>query len=222
MTKCIGGDVDLPTPAVASPRADSSRSAKVSLIRNGMFRRTYTACMVYAVGVMPNAALGTFSPQILATLGVHDPYLGALGYNTCIAVGSFAGYFMVDHFGRKPLLFGGFLLAAALLAPMAFVTDLSPLSSVILFATFALVIVSTGSVSYPYPAELFPTEIRGRGIGLAVAAGKLGSAAVTFLLPVLIASFGIASGLGMIIALLLFGGITGFTWGPETAKRELD
>ncbi|WP_311416988.1 MFS transporter [Microbacterium sp. ISL-103] len=215
----IGANVDLP---LVTTTIAASKSGRPSLVRNGMFRNTFIACMAYAVGTMPNFALGTFSPQVLTTLGVEDPYLGALGYNVCMAIGAFAGYFLIDRFGRKTLLFGGFLIAAALLAPMALVVNLSPTLSVALFAIFALIIVSTGNVVYAYPAELFPTEVRGRGVGLAVAASRLGSATVTFLLPILVASFGIATALGVIICLLVFGGVVGFIWGPETARRDLD
>ncbi len=69
--------------------------------------------------------------------GVQDPYLGALGYNICVALGAFAGYFIVDRLGRKPLLFGSFFIGALLLTPMAFVVALSPVVTVVLFAVFA-------------------------------------------------------------------------------------
>ncbi len=74
---------------------------------------------------------------------------------------------------------------------------------------------------YAYPAELFPTELRGRGVGTA-SASRLGSATVTFLPPVLVASFGIEVALGTIIVLLLTGSIVGFIYGPETARKNLD
>ncbi|MFE3828505.1 MFS transporter [Streptomyces sp. NPDC059092] len=218
VTTKLGPEIALPTIDVAEPHVTGRMR---DLFVAGMGRRTFIACMSYAVAVMPNFALGTFSPRVLETLGVKDPYAGALGYNCCVAVGALLGYFLVDRFGRRPLLFGGFLLAAVLLIPMTFVAAPNPVVSVLLFGIFALVIVSTGNVVYVYPAELFPTQLRGRGVGLAVAASRMGSAVTTFLMPVVVGTYGIATALGSCMVLLIIGGAIGLLWGPETAKQAL-
>ncbi|MFI0463391.1 MFS transporter [Saccharopolyspora sp. 5N102] len=89
------------------------------------------------------------------------------------------GYFIIDRMRRRTLLFGGFAAGAVLLLPLAFIPDLDPVLSVGLFTLFALVIVAIGNVVYVYPAELFPTDLRGSGVGMAVAASCLGSAVTT-------------------------------------------
>jgi putative MFS transporter len=218
VTEKLGAEVDLPERAATISAAPSRMQ---DLFGTLMRRRTLIACMAYAIAVMPNFALGTFSPRVLQTLGVQDPFLGALGYNACIALGALLGYFLIDRMGRRALLFGGFLGGAALLVPLTFVANLNPLVSVFLFGIFALVIVSTGNVVYAYPAELFPTQLRGRGVGLAVAASRLGSAVTTFLMPIVVGAYGVGTALGGCMALLIFGGVAGFVWGPETANRPL-
>ncbi|MGW2650333.1 MFS transporter [Streptomyces sp. NPDC001393] len=214
----LGAHVEL--PEAANPTGASTETTR-DLFGRKFVRRTLIACMAYAVGVMPNFALGTFSPYVLKTLGVQNAFVGALGYNVCVAIGALLGYFVVDRMGRRVLLFGGFLIAALLLAPLTFGTNLDPMVTLVLFAVFALVIVSTGNVVYVYPAELFPTRLRGQGVGLAVAASRLGSAVTTFLMPVVVGSYGISVALGACMVLLVVGGVAGFTWGPETANQAL-
>ncbi|WP_275559113.1 MFS transporter [Streptomyces sp. 5-6(2022)] len=207
-------------PEVAVPASTSAARTR-DLFGAKLVRRTLIACMAYAIGVMPNFALGTFSPYVLKTLGVHNPFVGALGYNVCVAIGALLGYFVVDRMGRRALLFGGFLISAALLAPLTFSASLDPMTTLVLFAVFALVFISTGNVVYVYPAELFPTQLRGQGVGLAVAASRLGSAVTTFLMPVVVGAYGISAALGACMVLLVAGGIAGFIWGPETANQAL-
>ncbi|MEV0701170.1 MFS transporter [Saccharopolyspora sp. NPDC050389] len=163
--------------------------------------------------------------RVLATLGVEDSYAGALGYYICVAVGAFLGYFIIDRMRRRTLLFGGFVAGAVLLMPLAFIPNLDPLLSVGLFTLFALVIVAIGNVVYVYPAELFTTELRGSGVGLAVAASRLGSAVTTFLMPIVVGTYGIATALGACVALLVAGCARRFRLGPGNvqpgARRQL-
>jgi len=72
-----------------------------------------------------------------------------------------------------------------------------------------------------YLPELFPTDLRASGIGLAIAASRIGSAISTFLLPVVVASFGVRAALGACMAVLIFGGVVCQRWAPETRHVRL-
>ena len=68
---------------------------------------------------------------------------------------------------------------------------------------------------------MFPTDLRASGIGLAIAASRIGSAVSTFLLPVVVAEFGVRAALGACMAVLVFGGIVCQRWAPETRHVRL-
>jgi putative MFS transporter len=97
----------------------------------------------------------------------------------------------------------------------------STLLAVILFATFALVLAAAANLEFIYPPELFPTEIRASGLGIVTAGSRIGSAASTFLLPLVLAGLGINVALFSCVAVLLIGGTVCWLWAPETRRESL-
>ncbi|MEU0844458.1 FAD-dependent oxidoreductase [Streptomyces sp. NPDC005962] len=69
--------------------------------------------------------------------------------------------------------------------------------------------------------ELFPTELRASGVGVAVAASRLGSAASTFLLPIVVDAYGVDIALTGCVVVLVIGGLICWAWAPETGKESL-
>jgi MFS transporter, putative metabolite transport protein len=63
--------------------------------------------------------------------------------------------------------------------------------------------------------------LRASGIGLAIAASRIGSAAGTFLLPVTVATYGVRTALGACVAVLTIGAVVCFRWVPETRNLSL-
>ena len=91
----------------------------------------------------------------------------------------------------------------------------------ILFACFAGVLSAASNLVYVYLPELFPTDLRASGIGLAVAASRIGSAVSTFLLPVVVAAYGVRSALGACVVVLVVGAVVCHRWAPETKHVRL-
>ena len=58
-------------------------------------------------------------------------------------------------------------------------------------------------------------------VGLSVAASRLGSASSTFLLPLIVASFGIRPALGLCVLTAAVGAVLCFAWAPETRNLSL-
>ena len=74
---------------------------------------------------------------------------------------------------------------------------------------------------YVYLPELFPTDLRASGIGLAIAASRVGSAVSTFLLPLVVAGLGVRVALGGCVAVLACGALVCHAWAPETKSVRL-
>jgi SP family xylose:H+ symportor-like MFS transporter len=94
----------------------------------------------------------------------------------------------VDHWGRKPLLVaGGFVMAVAMIALgclfNAHAVGLAALVAVVVYiGGFAF---SWGPVTWVLLAEMFPNSIKGRGLGIAVAAQWLANLLVSVSFKVL-------------------------------------
>jgi len=90
-----------------------------------------------------------------------------------------------------------------------------------LFALFAGVLSAASNLVYVYLPELFPTDLRASGLGLAIAASRMGSAISTFLLPIVVAAYGVRTALGACVVVLAFGALVCRQWAPETRFLRL-
>lgn len=91
------------------------------------------------------------------------------------------------------------------------------------FAIFNLMVnAGPNATTYLLPAELFPTELRASGHGLAAACGKLGAMVGIFFLPVLRVRFGIATTVAIAATVSLAGLSVTWMLGVETAGKSFE
>lgn len=76
-------------------------------------------------------------------------------------------------------------------------------------------------LEYVYPNELFPTEIRASAVGLATSLSRIGAAVGTYLVPISLASYGIANTMFAAALISLFGALISWWLAPETSKLDL-
>lgn len=183
-------------------------------------KNTAIGGIFYACQVIPYFALGTFLPKIFESLHVTDKYIGGLAYNIFLLLGAVIGTIVVDRILRRTFLISTFLAGAGVLAVLA-AGILGSTGVIVAFALFALILSASANLEFIYPPELFPTHLRGTGVGFAVAASRFGSATSTFLLPTVVQNFGIQSALGACVVVMLFGAIASYLWAPETSNMKL-
>jgi len=212
--KGVGDPLRGPSPVVSASRWRQ-------LFSRAWRRRTLVACAFFTFQVIPYFAVGTFVAQVLDALNVQGARSGGLIYNGALLIGAAAGLLVVDRLPRRVFLVGSFALAAAAMLLLTLVPGLPAVGTFTLFAIFALVLSAASNLVYVYLPELFPTDLRASGIGLAVAASRIGSAVGTFLLPILVDSAGIHAALGVCVATLLLGGAICYAWAPETRHSGL-
>ncbi|HJH20323.1 MULTISPECIES: MFS transporter [Pseudomonas] len=209
--------------AVVMPSSPSQPSDKGTIRRlfSPRWRRnTLVACVFYICQVIPLYALGTFAPKVLEALQVRDGILGGLVFNLLIFLGAIVGLVTIDKLSRRTFLLVTFYLGALALGVLA-LGALGPLAMMITFGLFGCIMSAAANLEFVYPAELFPTDLRASGVGLAVAFSRLGSAISTFLLPLTVQHFGIRFTLIVCIAVLLFGGLFCHLFAPETRGDSL-
>ena len=185
-------------------------------------RRTLVGCTFFTCLVIPYFAVGTFVARVLEALHVQGGAVGGLIYNASLLGGAVAGLVVIDRMPRRSFLTGSFTLAAASLMAFVVWNDLPPAVIIVLFAILAGVLSAASDLVYVYLPELFPTDLRASGIGLAVAASRIGSAVSTFLLPIVVDDFGARAALGACMAVLVIGGLVCQLWAPETRHVRLD
>jgi putative MFS transporter len=172
--------------------------------------------------VIPYFAVGTFVTQVMSALHIKGGYVGGLIYNLSLFGGAIAGLAIVDRIPRRSFLVGSFASAALTMLPLSVWPNAPTVVMVSLFAVFAGVLSGASNLCYVYLPELFPTDLRASGIGLAIAASRVGSAVSTFLLPVMVSVLGVRTALGACVAVLAVGGIVCYAFAPETRNASLE
>ncbi|MGH3438099.1 MAG: MFS transporter [Sciscionella sp.] len=173
----------------------------------------------------------TVATRITAMAGVLGASLPDVGtYKTLVAVsynvggiiGYFAMGFLVDRFGRKPVIFCYFL-GSLITTPILF---FPATASTTLFLWVAGVngIFSLGLMGWMgiYPAEVFPTYIRATAITIVFNLTRFIVAVMIIFSGELITLFGgIAEMAGVMSAIYILGCAITFFAGPETRNQPL-
>lgn len=183
--------------------------------------RTLLGCAFFSCLVIPYFAVGTFVSQVLSAMKLQSPYSGGLIYNLTLLAGGIAGMLVADRLSRRRFLIGSFAVAAATMFILTVWRTAPAIAVIILFALFAGILSAASNLVYVYLPELFPTELRASGIGLSSAVSRIGSAVSTFLLPVVVATYGIRYALGACVAVLAIGTAICQRWAPETGQLPL-
>ena len=214
----LGADVDPPADFRAAP---ATHGRWRQLFSPAWRLRTLVGCAFFTCQVIPYFAVGTFVSQIMSAMNLRSGYAGGLFYNLSLLGGAILGLTVVDRISRRSFLIGSFGIAAAAMLLLSAWSDVPVLAMTILFALFAGVLSAASNLCYVYLPELFPTDLRASGIGLAIASSRIGSAVSTFLLPVVVAQYGARTALGACVGVLALGAVICLRWAPETRHVRL-
>jgi MFS family permease len=218
--------------------AGAPAAAYRSLFSSRYLRRTLLATVPWSLMDITLYGVGMFTPTILAALSLvgRGSFLstdiasseGTAALDLFLLLGFGLNIWLVERWGRIRLQVLGFMGMAIGLALLS-LSALQPAESrrlALVMAGFAIfnLMVNAGpnATTYLLPAELFPTELRASGHGLAAASGKLGAAVGIFFLPVLRARLGIASTVAIAAAVSLLGLSVTWMLGVETAGKSLE
>ncbi|MEU0641180.1 MFS transporter [Streptomyces umbrinus] len=191
-----------------------------------IFKRGYTVpvvfCSVFWIcQVAPAFAVRSFQPQMLSAFGVGSTY-GASALITTIAVAGIGlGLVVVNRIGRRSLLISSFVCINVSLIALAVLPLHWAFMVVALFAAFQFFEAAGSGLQFVYPSELFPTDLRATGVGIATAMSRVGSATSTFLLPIAAEDLGVRGTLGVAVAITLVGLVVSYFLAPETKDLGL-
>ena len=139
--------------------------------------------------------------------------------------------FTVDKYGRKPLQIIGALMMAASMITLGvdfMMQDTGVIGLICMIAFLAGFAVSWGPVTWVLLSEMFPNQIRGKAMAVAVAAQWIANYLVSWTFPILNENSFLVQHFNHGFAYLLYGGMgilaAIFVWKfvPETKGRTLE
>src|SRR5699024_5565756 len=134
----------------------------------------------------------TFLPRVLERLDLNmNASWGEIMMYLVLLVGSAVGAMLVNRVGRRNMLIVPFAITGLALLVLGLWPDAPAPVIVLCFLTFAIFNSGSNVLQMLYPSEIFPTGIRASGVGFVAAMSRIGSAIGTFLLPIILVSWGI-------------------------------
>ena len=179
---------------------------------------TLVGGVFYACQVFPYFGVGIFLPILVAQLNMGDANMSSILYDIFCIIGAIVGVYLCNRISRRSFLLSTFYISAAALVVMILGQSFQ-IVTVIAFAVFALAMSVAVVMENPYPPELFNTRMRASGVGAVIAMSRIGAAAGTFLLPILVEKVGVYGTLAVCLVILLIGGIFCQKYAPETSLK---
>jgi putative MFS transporter len=210
----------------AVPRAPIS-----ALFGEKLARRSVVTMVTWMALNFSYYGLFLWLPTILPKFGVRelDPLVSGFGFLALFLVVSaltqFPGYLasmvLVERWGRKKTL--ALFLILGGVSGIVFATATSFLAVLVSLAFVGFFNLGAWGAVYAYTPELFPTQYRATGFGMAEGVGKLTSIAGPVLFGALFAyTGGIVEPLSLIAVVMVIGGLFLAGVGPETKGQTFE
>ena len=214
---------------------DSSEPKKVGKGNRGTWRELFSPLMLratifcslfwfafavafYGIQMYTPTILGPFTRgnQRLAFLGAA--LIAFLG-----VIGAALGMRVTEWLGRRRQIIYCFVGMTIALVILALWTSPSLVPMIILLSvTILLANLGPGVLNMVYPNEMFPTRLRGSGVGFAGSVSRIGSILGVLVFPILVGSWGMQNATWLFVGVCVIGLIGSLALAPETRGRSLD
>ncbi|GGN02488.1 MFS transporter [Thermus composti] len=193
-----------------------------ALFRPPLLRRTlFLALAWFALNAGYYGAF-IWLPSLLVAQGYT--LVRSLAYVLLITLAQVPGYltaaFLVERWGRRPVLVG--FLALSAFSAWLLSRAASPLEVLLLGALLSFFNLGAWGAVYAYTPELFPTALRGSGAGLVAAVGRVGGILAPYATEALLPLLGQGGVLALHGGLLLLAGVFAWGVGVETRGKPLE
>ncbi|HYS64610.1 MAG TPA: MFS transporter [Paraburkholderia sp.] len=225
VTDYLGPQADFDHLVADTPVSTKRSGLGLSSIRE-LFARGYGRVLLFCsifwmCQIAPSFAIKTFQPLLLKSLGVTQALAGSLVIISFAVVGTAIGMLVINRIGRRLLLLSAYVLSTLSLLLLATPLSTFAVLAIGLFILFTVAEAAGSALQFVYPNEVFPTDLRATGMGLAMSVSRIGAAAGTFLLPMTIAKLGSANGLLIAGAISAVGLVVSYRMAPETRGLSL-
>ncbi|WP_299360647.1 MFS transporter [uncultured Paracoccus sp.] len=190
------------------------------LFSGGRARMTIAVMALWFLVSLSYYGVFVWLPGRLATEGFG--FVRGYGFLVLLAIAQLPGYALaawgVERIGRRPTLQLFLLISAAGCLGFVLATSAAMVAISLLVMSFAL--LGTWGALYALTPELYPTTLRGTGMGTAGAMARLGGIfAPSLLRPVVERDFALA--IGLFAALLIIAAVVTLLIGKETRDMSI-
>ncbi|MGK5682354.1 MFS transporter [Actinoplanes sp. URMC 104] len=200
---------------------DTRKGTFGMLFSREYWRATVFCSVFWFCAVTPYFAIATFAASVLENYGLGSGLAGGVGLSAVAAAGVVVTVIFIDKIGRRRLTIPPQWLCAVVLAIIGFWVGAPPVVVLTLFLIFSFFNAMYNTLTGVYPAEVFPTEIRGLGTGFATAFSRIGAGLGTFVLPWSMDNIGVSATMLFAAGLVTVGAIVSQLLAPETAGVNL-
>lgn len=209
----------------AAPLPEGTRLLAPPVAEGGIFtgllrRRTLAMSALWFLVSLAYYGVFTWLPPRLAQEGFG--FVRGYGFLVWLALAQLPGYALaawgVERWGRAPTLRAFLLLSAA--GCLLFALAPSPMLVAVALTVMSFALLGTWGAMYAFTPELYPTSLRGTGMGTASAMARLGGLLAPSALVVVVAQ-GFPVAAGLFAALLLLGFFVAGTIDAETRNRPI-
>ncbi|HTV90990.1 MAG TPA: MFS transporter [Stellaceae bacterium] len=215
----------LPTVPLSSLRVDAASDAHSDpfLVVFRQYPGRIAAAMVCFFTFFGIAlGLGAWLPSILIARGltITKSLSYTFGITLAFPCSSALMMYALEKFGRKPTAVAAFLLAGIFAVAFASATS----NTMVLVVGFVMIffIQLAGNSSQTFISEVFPTNARASGFGLAQAAGRVGAIITIPSILLIQHAYGLTTVFALLAGLLAIAAFAVTRVGPESRGLALD
>lgn len=186
-------------------------------------RRSATLWVTFGGTFFIFYSIQTFMPTVVAKMGY--PLTSAFEFTAIIVGVSIPGKllesYVVEHWGRKPVIIGFTLIAAVAAMIFGFVRGAVPI--ILLGCLMSFFGIGVDPAVKTYTSESYPTEIRAWGVATTEGFGRLISGvAGPSLIPIVLSNFGVGAVYSLVGSVALIAVVVVFVFGRETHGMTLE
>lgn len=219
MKKIYGAEADIADLGQSTQKTQYSKLFGKQYLTRTLFSGLYWACQI-----LPMYALYTFGPEILEALHIGQGKQALLGdsiISLVFLIGCALAAWRVDKLGRRPLIIWSFAVMTLGMLVLGLFSN-GPVWVIMAgFLVYALASGGPNALDWIYPNELFPTEIRASGTGMATAISQTGAFLGTFALPYWMSEYGVQVTMLAMTVVTFAGLLVSIAWAPETKGLTL-
>jgi putative MFS transporter len=208
-------------PGPAKPPAGAV--SLLSLFKPPLLQRTLIGMLIHATSGFVNFGFFAWLPTFFVKQGFT--ITSSLGWTATIAIGAplgaVIGALISDRFDRKPSIIITAVISAIFGAVYPNVGD-GPLLLVVAFLLMTSFYMMLSLAYGLYVSELFPTEVRMRGVSVCNTTGRIVTAGIQFLIVWIFPLGGVTTVVSVIVGLLMLVAISVGLFGIETRQKSLE
>ncbi|MEM9107688.1 MAG: sugar porter family MFS transporter [Pseudomonadota bacterium] len=211
--------------------AEGKGPGLAALFRPGMRRLTVFAMLAFVMQQLSGInAVIFYAPQIFESLqfsNVTAQLTATVGVGVVNLLGTIVALVILDRIGRRTLFMIGFagtglamaLIVAVFLTPAEWDNRFSLLG---VFGFIAFFAVSLGPLPWIYMSELFPTELRSKGMMVAAMTNWIATFLIVLLFPIAAGAFGMLVTFSAFCVFCVAGFFFALFFAPETRGIPLE